>query len=341
MPARRRFEVSVMKWLIPTIFMLNLAFPLPSAKAKIESEAGPLAVEVVEDLTIKDTARKKNLSCKVYFPAAGGPYPVILFSHGFGGNKDAFAPVSRHWASQGYVVVHPTHADGLNRALGGLQREQAPRLPLNRPGWLVASLNDPHIVRDRVADLILILDSLESLPQTSPALAGKMDIKSIGVAGHSFGAYTTMLIGGVTADLGQEKAKSFRDPRVKSMLLISAQGTGQQGLTPESWKDLQLPMMNITGTRDRGARGQGLEWKKEPFLYSPPGHKYLVVIDGANHFSFGGRFGGGDDAIVTTVKKCTMHFWDAYLKGSAAARNYLQSEKLVRDCGNISIYDRK
>jgi len=100
-------------------------------------------------------------------------------------------------------------------------------------------------------------------------------------------------------------------------------------------------MMNITGTRDRGARGQGLEWKKEPFLYSPPGHKYLVVIEGANHFSFGGRFGERDNAIVTTVKKCSTHFCDAYLKGAASAQNYLQSEKLLLDCGNISIYDRK
>jgi len=227
-----------MKWLLPTIFMLSLAFPLPLAKARIASEAGLLAVETVTDLTINDSVREKSLSCKVYFSAAGGLTPVILFSHGFGGNKESFAPVSRHWASHGYVVIHPTRADGLDRVRGDLQREPAPRLPLNRPGGLLAGLDDPHVVRDRVADLILILDSLENLPQTWPGLAGKMDINSIGVAGHSFGAYTTMLVGGVTVNLGQEKAKSFRDPRVKCILLISAQGTGQQRLTPESWKNL-------------------------------------------------------------------------------------------------------
>jgi hypothetical protein len=61
-----------MKWLLPTIFMLSLAFPLPLAKARIASEAGLLAVETVTDLTINDSVREKSLSCKVYFPAAGG-----------------------------------------------------------------------------------------------------------------------------------------------------------------------------------------------------------------------------------------------------------------------------
>jgi predicted dienelactone hydrolase len=84
------------------------------------SKAGPLApvalaVETADDLTLSDGTRKKELPYKVYFPRTGGPFPVILFSHGFGGSKDAFGPVGKHWASQGYVVIHPSHSDGIDR----------------------------------------------------------------------------------------------------------------------------------------------------------------------------------------------------------------------------------
>jgi predicted dienelactone hydrolase len=81
----------------------------------VKSKEGSLAVETVDNLSLKDMARKKDLTCKVYYPKTGGPYPVILFSHGFGGNQDGFGPIGKHWASHGYVVIHPTHADGLNR----------------------------------------------------------------------------------------------------------------------------------------------------------------------------------------------------------------------------------
>lgn len=69
----------------------------------------------------------------------GGSYPVILFSRGFGGNKDAFGPIGQHWASHGCVVIHPTHADGVGRReaepLQGGGDDTAPR---PRPGGLVA-----------------------------------------------------------------------------------------------------------------------------------------------------------------------------------------------------------
>jgi hypothetical protein len=131
------------------------------------------------------------------------------------------------------------------------------------------------------------------------------------------------------------------DQRVKCILPISAQGTGQQGLTEKSWDALKLPMMTITGTRDRGVGGQGVEWRKEPYKYSPKGDKYLVVIAGANHLSFGGGLAerGGD--ITDSVKLCSTHFWDAYLKDSPASKQYLQSDQLVKDAGSKFTIEKK
>jgi len=206
---------------------------------------------------------------------------------------------------------------------------------------LLGGLSNPETIGGRVADLVLILDNLDDLPKLMSGLNGKIDTKSIGVAGHSFGAYTAMLIGGVTANLGNEKDKDFFDKRVRCILPVSGQGTGQQGLTDKSWNSLKRPMMIITGTRDRGAGGQGVEWKKEPYNYSPAGDKYLVVIEGANHVSFGGGLGARGSDITDIVKLCSTHYWDAYLKNSEDGKEYLQAERLVKDAGGKFAFERK
>lgn len=325
---------------IAWVFLVVCVF-LVAADAHAEADPGSLAVEVAEEVTLRAEDRQKSLPCKVYVPSSGGPYPVIVFSHGFGGNKDAFASAGRHWASHGYVVIHPTHADGLAQRAGGREAGDDEKPMQLRSGGLLKGLNDPGRIADRVADIVLVMDSLEKLPKEVPALMGRIDKERIGVGGHSFGAYTAMLIGGVTVDLGGEKARSFRDARVRCILPISGQGTGQQGLTDQSWAGLRLPMMTITGTRDRGVGGQAVEWKKEPYQFSPPGDKYLVVIEGANHFSFGGGLGRRSSGVTDLVNLYSTCFWDAYLKDSGAAKEFLHSERPARDSGGALTYEKK
>lgn len=322
------------------IVLVTLVALVGSRPSAAEVPAGPLAIDVADDLTLHDEARGKNLPYKVSFPDADGSYPVIVFSHGFGGNKDAFAAISRHWASHGYVVIQPTHADGtkrrqVDRAAGG-----GPAVRLGM-GGLVKGLDDPARIADRVADIVLVMDSLAEIAKATPALAGRIDAERIGVGGHSFGAYTAMLIGGVTVDLGGERGKSFRDGRVRCILPVSAQGSGRQGLTERSWAGLTIPMMTITGTRDRGVGGQDVDWRKEPHAFSPPGDKYLVVIDGANHFSFGGALGPRGAEITDVVKLGSTRFWDAWLKNSQSARDYLKSERLIEDSGGTCTFEKK
>ena len=87
--------------------------------------------------------------------------------------------------------------------------------------------------------------------------------------------------------------------------------------------------MTITGSRDQGAGGQGPDWKKEPYLFSPPGDKYLVYIEGANHMSFGGGLGSRGSKPTEVVKATSLAFWNAYLKDDAAAKTSLQSGEVL------------
>ena len=66
----------------------------------------------------------RTLMTAVYYPAAGGPpgaaqpdaapassggpYPLIVFTHGFSATPDIYRELLQHWASAGYVVAAPT-----------------------------------------------------------------------------------------------------------------------------------------------------------------------------------------------------------------------------------------
>lgn len=305
--------------------LLLLAFAAGSAFAAVKSE----------DITLRDDKRGKDIECRVHFPDTGERLPLIVFSHGFGADKTAFATISQHVAEHGYVIVHPSHADGFGRS--GSKQGAGGIGALHSGGGLVGMLNDPAKIEGRVADVVAVMDSIEQLCTKVPALKGRIDTTRIGVGGHSYGAYTSMLIGGVTADLGGAKARSFADKRVRCILPISGQGTGQQGLTESSWANLKLPMMTMTGSRDQGAGGQGPDWKKEPFKFSPPGDKYVVFIEDANHLSFGGGLGGRSSSTTDVVKATTLTYWDAYLKDDDKAKAALKSGDVVKPFATAKI----
>jgi predicted dienelactone hydrolase len=276
------------------------------------------------EITLRDEKRGREIECRVYSPRTGERLPLIIFSHGFGGDRTAFAAISQHVAEHGFVIVHPSHVDGFGRS-GSQEGVRGFRgLLRGESGGLVRQLEDPAKIEGRISDIKCILDSVSQLENRIPALNGRIDSSRIGVGGHSYGAYTAMLIGGVTVDLDGKAAVSFGDPRVRCILPVSGQGIGQQGLTEESWAKLKLPMLTITGSRDQGAGGQKPDWKKDPYKFSPPGDKYLVFIDGANHFSFGG-FGGRETDVTRIVKAASLAFWKAYLKDDEQAKIRLKS----------------
>ena len=309
------------------------------------TSAGPCTVVSASPITLHDAKRNKDLQVAATFPKEGGPWPVIVFSHGAGGSGTAYMPLVRFWVSHGYVCLAPTHADSLSL------REKTEEASGGMAGIVSRALRDHKGWENRARDVSFLIDSLAGIEEKVPALKGRMDAKRLGVGGHSYGAFTTQLIGGATVDLpGGEKGASFADPRPLALLVLSGQGIAQMGLVEHSWDNIKRPMMVMTGTRDRGARGQDWPWRLEPYKFAPPPDKYSVLIDGASHMSFLGRLAEGDGAggigllralltgaaddetdqkaVFVYIKISTLAFWDAYLKGDAKAKAYLASDAL-------------
>jgi predicted dienelactone hydrolase len=314
---------------------------LATEESGYESEVGPHAVSEVEDLVLHDTNRSKELHVRIFYPSGAGKYPVIVFSHGAGGSQNCCEGLTKHWASYGYVTIQPTHDDSAlqrrNQGEENIQFMQAVREALKRPGlW-----------ESRPLDISYLLDVLPALEKRVPGLIGKVDATRIGVGGHSMGSFTTEAIAGALVDLPSHAGRDFADARVKAVLCLSPQGSGQFGLTEHSFDKIALPYMGVTGSLDSLGPVASPAWHKIPFDRSQAGDKYHLFIRGANHMSFitprttvPGRAEHGG-AIFEYTNAASLAFWDAYLKGDARAKSYLQSDALEKSSYGAAKFSRR
>jgi hypothetical protein len=128
--------------------------------------SGPYKVLTLEAVVLHDAARNKNIPIKIYYPAALGRFPVIIFSHGGPASKDSYSGLGQYWASYGYVSIHPSHAD--SAADSGFH------------GTLRQALSDPRGWENRPEDVSFIIDSLSHVETFAPQLTGKLDLRPCG-----------------------------------------------------------------------------------------------------------------------------------------------------------------
>src|SRR5580765_2825606 len=214
---------------------------LPAADL-YKAAPGPFAVKVI-DQPWRDESRKRDVAVRIYLPDAKGnakgdapqtKRPLVVMSHGLGGSRTTYPYIGHHLASHGYLVIAPTHAGSDTQSFldwSRDHRDEAQKAGAAGGGWLLASISDPANLRERPLDVKFVLDEAAR----SDLLKDLVDMERIGVAGHSFGAYTAMAIGGMTMDLPGGKATSLRDARVKAVLPMSPEGPGTMGITAGSW----------------------------------------------------------------------------------------------------------
>lgn len=245
-------------------------------------------------------------------PETAGPKPVVVLCHGLGGSHRGYAGLGQHLASHGYVVLHPQFLDAFELA--------APRLDLSdvdERAWAADPLArqrmhtllfDPWHWRSRVARVHAVLDSF---------------VSGVLVAGHSFGAYTAQLVLGTRLSGFGLDNTDFGHPAVGGGILLSPQGSGDRGLTEQSWAGVGRPLLVVTGTRDFGARGEGVEWRREPFDRARSAVKHLAVVRGGDH-QLGGIPGhtSGTGPVATAVSAVAAAFAD-HVRGDRAAGEWL------------------
>jgi predicted dienelactone hydrolase len=270
------------------------------------------------DLTVHDSARNRDLPVLVYLPANSAPAPVLLFSHGLGGNRFGSAFLGEHWAARGYVAVfveHPGSDDSV------WQGKPAARRMLAMEG--AASLENFLL---RVKDIPAVLDALEiwNADKTNP-LCARLDLSRVGMSGHSFGAVTTEAVAGENFPLDGTK---FTDPRIRAAVIFSP-STPRLGSAKKAFETVKIPWLLMTGTKDVVPIGHS-DMKSRlgvyPALRGAP--KYEVVLDKAEHSVFTDRALPGDVEPRNpnhhrVILALSTAFWDTYLRGDAEALAWL------------------
>lgn len=197
-----------------------------SSPARPASTAGPYAVGR-RDFTVVDTSRptdadpvrgtpqkpSRTLPVMVLYPATGaapadpaappttnapaarGPFPLVVFSHGITASGPTYLGRLQRWVRAGFVVAAPT-------------------FPLSGPGAKFpgdsVALGD---YRNQPADVSFVLSQvLAHNGERGDPLYGLIDSDEIAAAGHSLGAITT---------LGLIENSCCQDHRIKAGIAIS------------------------------------------------------------------------------------------------------------------------
>ncbi len=272
------------------------------------------------ELSFVDKKRDREIPLRVYLPKDNAAAPVILFSHGLGGNRNGSKFLGNHWAQQGYLAVfmqHPGSDETVWRDAPLRERMAAMKQAANGKNLLL-----------RIADVPVVIDQLTTWNrQSDHPMAGRLDLDRLGMAGHSFGAVTTQAVSGQTA-IGRALGT---DPRIKAALILSP-SSPRAGKPAAAFGTVKLPWMLMTGTDDLSPIGDiDMESRLAVYPALPTGHKYELVLDGAQHSVFNDRellprSQPNKPAHHKTIMQLSTAFWDAYLREQASAKQWLQGE---------------
>ncbi|MCE9523145.1 MAG: hypothetical protein K8S25_12035 [Alphaproteobacteria bacterium] len=310
--------------------------------------AAPLAVEtILGDWT--DTARSnRDVPFKIYYPPqAQGPRPVVIFSHGLGGNRDGAEYLQRFLAENGYVAVAVQHPGSDTPAVFGELNANGGEVGDFDRSSLPSKLKDsisPSTAADRFRDIPFAITQLESMNASDPKLRGRLDLSRVGMSGHSFGAITTMALSGQSIAGGRF---SFGDPRIKASIAYSP-SKPRRGDPAEAFATIHIPTFHMTGTEDKTPFDQGepAESRQVPYRSINAADKFLIVFTGGDHMIFSGRAlrsgpRPNDDKFHALIQKASLAYWDAYLMGKAEAKAYLTDGRFAQDLGAMGTFEFK
>ena len=306
-----------------------------SSKRSVLRVESKLPIFSYHPVTLPMEGRPVNLAMKVSAPASGDNLPVIILSHGHGRSNflsslHGYAPLVDFLASQGFVVIQPTHLNSKTLAL--------PVGPEGITFW-----------KSRPKDIQFILDNLQLIISAVPGLSERVNTTNIAAVGHSLGGHTVAMLAGmeVTDQVTGEKV-NLAEPRLKARVMIGLPG-GPEGLNetgrklfgnPLSGTDfstMTLSALVINGDKDKNPNFSDLEnWRADAYYHSPAPKSLLTVFDGEHIF---GGISGYDVSETTDENPDRVTFLSmsiiAYLR-SAFDENDTSWEEVKQEMQNNS-----
>ena len=188
--------------------------------------------------------------------ASGGPYPLLIVSHGYPGSNVLLTNITENIASKGYVVVAINHTDSTH----------------------ADATTFASTLRNRMLDDNFVLQTMADLSKSRKSfLKGMVNADKTAILGYSMGGYGALVAAGagltaafaagaaapgVLAPLvaGSEEYAKLLDPRIKAVVLAGAWGGTQGAFDANGLAGIKIPMLCIVGDQDQTAPYPGVQF---------------------------------------------------------------------------------
>lgn len=263
---------------------------------------------LVMDFDWVDQTRSRPVPVRLYWPIATGnekSVPLMVFSHGIGGSRQGYSYLGKHWSEHGIASLHVQHV-GSDRALWRGN-------PFGVVSRLQAAAQEQEAIA-RAADVRFALDRM--LSDEVGYLGVAVDPRRLVMAGHSYGANTTLLTVGAQV-IRNGQTVDCLDSRFSAAVVISAPPFyGEPDLAAVLSK-VSVPTIHVTATEDvieiPGYRS-GAEDRLAIFEAIANPQKSLAVFRGGSHSMFTDRSFTGGLALNPKVKAATADLTLAFFE---------------------------
>jgi len=296
---------------------LTLEVWYPAAPAPGASAGGAYRV-ITRDPSIQATLLGRAVRDAA--PLAGGaPFPLVIISHGYPGNRYLLSHLAENLATKGYVTVSIDHTDSTYDD----QKTFASTL-YNRP-----------------LDQLFVLRELARLATAGSGsfLSGRVDVSRTGLVGYSMGGYGVVNVigGGVSTAsetlpsappqrlLAERGAANPRyresiDARIKAAIAIGPWGMQGGFWDADGLRGIRTPVLFVAGSVDevsgyeRGTRA----------IYQAAVHaeRYLLTFLQANH-NAAAPYPAPAEVIAASASSAFSHYADP-VWDTARMNNILQ-----------------
>lgn len=294
--------------LLPVLFII-FSFICSAASAQTTGSPNPSFFETqtrtqpIPAKPVEEKTGPRQPHVEIWLPpefqSSEKKWPLIVFSHGFGGCSRQSQFLTSYLADHGYIVVAPDHEDencrqrseGMASRLQPMKAGQMnrPEKPFRNPqSW------SDKTEADRRDDVLFAVASLLD----DRMYKNYVDTDHMGLVGHSLGGYTVMGIAGAWL--------SWKDKRFKAVVALSPY-LGPF-LSARTIGRIDIPIMYQGGTRDFDITPA---IKKAGGAYNQTrAPKYFIELSNANHFAWTQMENDYQGIINRTV----LAFFDRYLK---------------------------